>query len=99
MVGAKDPWPPVPGMLVQAVHPGLANDARAVADEKIVEHQPGQGVEGVPPGWSGGRHSEGEAGFAQKSPGRFVPATSQVEVGTEDHGVIRDGGKEMSGLN
>src|SRR6266853_1693557 len=99
MVGAKDSRPPVARMLVQPMHSGPANSAGAVADEKIVEHQPGQGVKGVPPGRSGGRHTEGEASFPQKLPGGLVAAAPQVEVSPEDHGLLRHGGKEMASLH
>ena len=88
MVRAKDSRPPIARVLVQPMHTGLANNPGAVADEKIVEHQPGQGMEGVSPRRRGRRHPEREARFAQKFPGRFVPAAPQVEVSSQDHGLI-----------
>ena len=99
MVRAEDPGSPVSGMLVQAVNSSLGNDAPAVADEKIVEDQPGQGMKGVPPGGPRGRHPEGKPRLAQKLPGRFVSAASQVEIGAENHSVVKRGGQQMAGLS
>ena len=89
MVRAKDSRAPIARMLVQSMYSGLIDNAGRVADEKIVEHQPGQSVEGVPPRGRGRRHSEREARFAQKLPGRFVAPAPQVEVGSQNHGLIR----------
>ncbi len=69
-----------------------------IAHEEIVQHQPGQGVKRVPPARKGRRDAEGEARLAQQPPGALVPAPAQIEVGTEDGGVVLDRRYEVLSL-
>ena len=98
MIGAEDACAPVPRVLVEPVHKGFRDNTTAIADEEIVQYQPWQGVEGMPPAGKRRRDAEGEARIAQQLPRALVPAPPQVEVGTEDGGVVFDGSDEMLSL-
>jgi hypothetical protein len=98
MIGAKDPGPAVPRMLIEPVHAGLRNCTSAIAHEEVVQDQPWQGVVGVPPARKGRGDTEGEARLAQQPPGALVPAPTEVEVGTEDGGIVLDRSDEMLSL-
>ena len=41
MVRAKYERAPIPGMLVEPVHPGALDRSGRIANQKVVEHQPG----------------------------------------------------------
>ena len=98
VIRAEDAGAAVPRVLVEPVHAGLRDSTTAIAHEKVVQYQPWQGVKGVPPAGKGRRHPEGEARLAQQPPGALVPAPTQVEVGTQDDGVVLDRSHEMLSL-
>jgi hypothetical protein len=89
---------PIPGMLVEPVHPGVLNRTGRVADEKVIQHQPGQRVEGVTPRGEGGRDAKAEPGVAQDPPGALVAPTAQIEVGAKDDGIVAKRAQEMLSL-
>jgi hypothetical protein len=98
MVRAEDPRSAVTGVLVESMNPGMADAAGPVADQKIVEHQPGHRVECVPPIRRGRGHAKGEAGVAQEPPSGLVATTAKVQIGPEDDGIIRKRLEEMACL-
>ena len=88
----------IPGMLVEPVHPGVLDGTGRVADQKVVEHQPRQRVEGVTPGGEGGRDAKAESGVAQDPPGALVAAATEVEIGAKDDGIVAKRAQEMLSL-
>ena len=89
---------PIPGMLIEPVHPCVLDCTGRIADQKVIEHQPGQGVEGVTPGGEGGRDAKAEPGVAQDPPGALVAPATEVEVGAKDDGIVAKRGQEMLSL-
>src|SRR3954463_1355846 len=85
MIGAKHPRTPILWVLVQPVDPGLPNQSGTVADQKVVQHQPGQGVEGMAPRRRRRRDPEGGSGVGERPPRLLIPAPAKVEVGAEHH--------------
>src|SRR4051812_19989569 len=89
MIGAKHPRTPILWVLVQAVDPGLPNVSGTVANQKVVQHQPGQGVKGMAPRRRRRGDSEGVSGIGECPPGLLIPAPAKVEVGAEHHRAVR----------
>src|SRR5215210_9482046 len=89
---------PVPRMLVQPVHGSTRNDASAISNQEVIQYQPWHGVEGMPPPRSSGRHSQGESGFGQQSPGGLRAAASKIEIGAQNHGVLHQSCNQVSSL-
>ena len=98
MVRAEYQRTPIPGMLVEPVHPGVLNRTGRVADEKVIQHQPGQRVEGVTPRGEGGRDAKAEPGVAQDPPGALIAPSAEVEVGAKDDGIVAKRAQEMLSL-
>ena len=88
MVRAENPGSAIVGVFVEPVNPRCNNDAAAVAHEDVVKHQPRQRMEGVTPRGNRGWNAEGKALSLQHSPGRLVPATTQIEVRTQHRCVV-----------
>lgn len=89
MVRAKDAGSPIFWVLVQPVNSRCNNDAATVAHQDVVEHQPGQRMEGVTPGGSRRRNAEGKPRSLEQSPRGLIPAATQIEVRTQHGCVIR----------
>jgi hypothetical protein len=98
MVRAEYQRPSVTGVLIEPVHSCVLDRAGGIADEKIVQDQPGQGMEGVSPWRVRWRNAEAEAGFAEDPPGAFVSSAAEVEIGPEDDGVVAERVQEVPSL-
>jgi len=98
MVRAEYQRAPIPGMLIEPVHPCVRDRTGRIADQKVIEHQPRQGVEGVAPGGEGWWDAKAEAGVAQDPPGALIAPAAEVEVGAEDDGIVAKRSQEMLSL-
>lgn len=98
MIGAEDARSSVLWMLVQPMHPRLADDPVPISNQEVIEHQPRQGMESVPPRWSRGWHAHGEPLIAQDAPRLLVAPSAEVQIGTEHHSLIGDSRSQVPGL-
>ena len=98
MIGAKHPRTPILGVLVQPMDPGLPNESGTVPHQKVVQHQPGQGMEGMAPRRRRRRDPEGVSGVGERPPRLLVPAAAKVEVGAEHHRAVRYRTDQMASL-
>ncbi len=98
MVGSKDPGAAVQRVLVQTVDQCSIDNAGRVPDQQVVQNEAGQGMIGMAPGRQSGGDAKAESGLGEESPGRLIPAPTEVEVSPEDDGLFGQRAEQVPGL-
>jgi hypothetical protein len=98
MVRAEDAGSAVLGVFIEPVDSRCNNGPDTVSHKDVIQHQPGQRVEGVTPGWNSRGNAEAKSRSLEQSPGGLVSAAAEVEVRTQHRCVVLYHFEQMSCL-
>src|SRR5919112_3714076 len=98
VIGTEHAGTSVLRVLIHSMHFCFPDRARAIPDQHIVQHQPGQGMEGMTPGRNRRRYTKGEARLSQQSPGTLIASPTQVQIGAQNNSFVAHRADQVPGL-